>query len=387
MSAAPSGRMSKTVLVTGGAGFIGSHLCDRLLVEGYHVRVLDNLSPQVHGPRPVSDRPPERPPELSPHLELIIGDVRDSVTCRRALLGVDAVVHLAARVGVGQSMYEVSEYTSVNNLGTATLLEALIERPIERLVVASSMSIYGEGAYVDGEGVPRLAVSRSADQLRVHDWEVRDDQGRTLRPAPTREDKPPSIASVYALSKFDQEVLCLTLGRAYGFEAVALRLFNVYGPRQALSNPYTGVMAIFSTRLLHGRPPLINEDGQQRRDFVNVHDVVDAFVRALERPGVAGRAYNIGSGQAVTVEQVAQRLGRVLDKPSIAPVVTGEYRVGDIRHCFADISRARAALGYAPRVSLDEGLQELGAWLAEGHLPEDHVERARQELSRRGLAL
>ncbi|HEY8925152.1 MAG TPA: NAD-dependent epimerase/dehydratase family protein [Polyangia bacterium] len=379
--------MSKAILVTGGAGFIGSHLCDRLVADGWHVRVLDNLSPQVHGARDPRGRGSQRPPDLAADVELIVGDVRDSVTCRRALLGVDAVVHLAARVGVGQSMYEVAEYTSVNNLGTATLLEALVERHIERLVVASSMSIYGEGAYVDGAGAPRAAVPRGAEQLRRHDWEVRDEAGQILSPVATPETKAPSVASVYALSKFDQERLCLTLGQAYGIETVALRLFNVYGPRQALSNPYTGVMAIFSTRLLHGRPPLINEDGRQRRDFVNVHDVVDAFVRALEQPGVAGQVYNIASGVSSEIGEIAGRLARVLDRPAIEPVVTGEFRVGDIRHCFADISRARAELGFSPRVPLDEGLDELAAWLAEGHLPEDHVERARLELTRRGLAL
>jgi dTDP-L-rhamnose 4-epimerase len=379
--------MAKTVLVTGGAGFIGSHLCDRLLADGYHVRVLDNLCPQVHGPRGGQDRAADWPADLARDVELIVGDVRDGVVCRRALLGVDAVVHLAARVGVGQSMYEVAEYTSVNNLGTATLLEAIIERPLERLVVASSMSIYGEGAYVNTEGAPRAAQPRSPEQLRRNEWEVRDERGEPLTPIPTGEDKTPSIASVYALSKYDQERLCLILGAAYGIETAALRLFNVYGPRQALSNPYTGVMAIFSTRLLHDRGPLINEDGLQRRDFVNVHDVVDAFMLALERPGVGGRAYNIGSGQSVTIETVAQKLRGILRKPTVEPIVTGEYRVGDIRHCFADIALARTALGFSPRVSLEAGLAELGAWLREGHLPEDHVERARHELSRRGLAL
>jgi dTDP-L-rhamnose 4-epimerase len=300
---------------------------------------------------------------------------------------VDAVVHLAARVGVGQSMYEVAEYTAVNSLGTATLVQALIERPIERLVVASSMSIYGEGSYIDAEGIPRIGRARSVEQLRRHEWEVLDQAGRPLIPVPTNESKPPSLASVYALSKLDQEQLCLTVGQAYGIEAVALRLFNVYGPRQALSNPYTGVMAIFSSRMLLGRPPLINEDGQQRRDFVNVHDVVDAFVLALERPGVSGRAYNIASGSPVTIEEVARRLGQVLARPNVAPVITGAYRAGDIRHCCADITLAKEVLGFQPKVTLEQGLDEMAAWLAEGHMPEDNVERAREELSRRGLAL
>jgi dTDP-L-rhamnose 4-epimerase len=386
-TAAKSWSMARTVLVTGGAGFIGSHLCDRLLADGQRVRVLDNLSVQVHGARIASGRGAVWPAGLSRDVELLVGDVRDLQTCRRALEGADAVVHLAARVGVGQSMYEPAEYTSVNNLGTATLLEAMARRPIERLVVASSMSIYGEGRYVDEQGTAREPLPRRNEELLRRDFSVRDREGRSLSPMPTDEEKNAVTASVYALSKLDQERLCLILGQAYGIEAVALRLFNVYGPRQALSNPYTGVMAIFSTRLLHDRPPLINEDGQQMRDFVNVHDVVEAFALALQRPGLAGRALNIGSGSVVTVAQIADRLGRALDKTKVIPQVTGQYRVGDIRHCFADISRARSLLGFTPRVRLDEGLTEWAGWVAEGPAAEDHVELARQELTSRGLAL
>jgi dTDP-L-rhamnose 4-epimerase len=377
--------MGKKILVTGGAGFIGTHLCDRLLAGGYDVRVLDNLCSQVHGVPESALRP--RPADLDDDVELVIGDVRDARTCSRALLGIDAVIHLAARVGVGQSMYEIAEYASVNTWGTATLLEALVKHPIERLVVASSMSVYGEGAYVDETGAPRSAVSRSPEQLRQHDWEVRDRDGRQLRPVATAEPQPVSMASVYALSKFDQERLCLTVGQAYGIEAVALRLFNVYGPRQALSNPYTGVMAIFSTRLLNESAPLINEDGLQRRDFVNVRDVVEAFVLALERPGVGGEVFNIGTGAVVTIRQVADLIGRALGRAHVEPSITGQYRVGDIRHCFADIGHARAKLGYAPRVAIDDGLGELAEWLASVHTAEDNVERARRELASRGLAL
>ncbi len=378
--------MAKRVLITGGAGFIGSHLADRLLAEGHEVRVLDNLSPQVHGDLlTAAPTPPRaRPPYLAPAVELIVGDVRDAHTCRRALLGVNVVFHLAARVGVGQSMYEIADYTDVNNLGTACLLEAITQQPVERLIVASSMSVYGEGLYVDADG-RTVPAERSVEQCRRGDWEPCDPSGGPLVPRPTPESKPAQVASVYALSKFDQENLCLTVGKAYGVPTVALRFFNVYGPRQALSNPYTGVLAIFSARLLNGRPPLINEDGQQRRDFVSVRDVVQACMLSMQRHEVCGQVFNVGSGESFTVCEVAERIAAVLGRP-IAPEITGRYRVGDIRHCFADITRARQVLGFEPHVTLEAGLHELAHWLR-GQMAVDQVEKAREELSERGLAL
>src|SRR4051812_11760018 len=253
----------KRILITGGAGFIGSHLADELLACGHRVRALDCLNEQVHG----ASR--ERPSYLSNDVELIAGDVRDPELVRRSLIDVDAVYHLAAAVGVGQSMYEIAHYTSVNNLGTAVLLEALLERRVERLGVASSMSIYGEGLYRTADGQTATAVERSLEQLQAGAWDPRSMEGEALSPLPTPESKPPSLSSVYALSKFDQERLCLMTGRAYGIPTVALRFFNVYGPRQALSNPYTGVLAIFAARLLNNGPPPIYEDGLQRRGVVH----------------------------------------------------------------------------------------------------------------------
>ena len=267
--------MNRRVLITGGAGFIGSHLADELLAHGYQVRVLDCLLPQVHGGGA------QRPEYLSPEVELMVGDVRDAAAVERALKGVDAVFHLAAAVGVGQSMYEVEHYTSVNNLGTAVLLQALAGSPVERLVVASSMSIYGEGAYRTAEGDPVMVGERPLEQLRRGEWEPRDDQGRAVFPMATPETKTPVASSVYALSKYDQERLCLIVGGAYKIPTVALRFFNAYGPRQALSTPYTGVLAIFSAQYLGGRHPSIFEDGLQQRDFVNVHDVARACRLAI----------------------------------------------------------------------------------------------------------
>jgi dTDP-L-rhamnose 4-epimerase len=372
--------MQKRILITGGAGFIGSHLADDLLERGYSVRVLDNLSSQVHGPNRT------RPAYLNRDAELIVSDVRDSHCLRKALQGVDAVFHLAARVGVGQSMYEVAEYTSVNNLGTATLLEGLTANPVERLVVASSMSLYGEGLYRTPSGEIVHGFERSLAQLRARDWELRNDAGEVLTPVPTAEWKPPSLASVYALSKYDQERMCLMLGRAYDISTVALRFFNVYGTRQALSNPYTGVLAIFASRLLNNRPPMIFEDGMQRRDFVSVYDVVQACRLALEVPSAAGRVFNVGSGQEFTIREVAERLGQVLNKPHIQPEITGKYRAGDIRHCVADISLARQVLGYEPRIGFEEGLTQLTQWLA-SQVAVDRVAEASAELSARGLTV
>ena len=304
---------------------------------------------------------------------------------RRALQGIDAVYHFAAAVGVGQSMYEVTEYTSVNNLGTAVLLEALIKQPVQRLVVASSMSLYGEGLYLDEDGQTVLGEDRTLDQLRRGDWELRDSHGRVLTPLPTTEDKVPALASVYALSKFDQEQLCLMIGRAYGIPAVALRFFNVFGTRQALSNPYTGVLAIFASRFLNNNPPLIFEDGLQKRDFVSVYDVAQACRLALEVDAAVGHAINVGSGHAYTVLEVADLLAAVLGT-RIQPDICGKYRVGDIRHCFADISLARRVLGYEPRVALEEGVVELAEWL-EGQVACDRVAEASAELAARGLTV
>jgi dTDP-L-rhamnose 4-epimerase len=341
---------------------------------------LDNLSPQVHGP----DR--ERPSYLAPDVELVVGDVRDPDTVRRALRDVDAVYHFAAAVGVGQSMYEIAEYTSINNLGTAVLLEALIANPVRRLVVASSMSLYGEGLYRTPDGTPVVGVERSIEQLRAGRWELYDGTGRTLEPVATPETKAPALSSIYALGKYDQERMCLLAGRAYGFDAVALRFFNVFGTRQALSNPYTGVLAIFASRLLNGNRPAIFEDGLQRRDFVHVFDVARACRLALESPSANGEVLNIGSGNAYTIAEIAERIGAAIGRTELTAEITAQYRVGDIRHCFADIGKARRVLGYEPTTSLDAGLSELAAWL-DGQQAVDRVAEASAELAKRGLTV
>ena len=304
--------------------------------------------------------------------------MRNAEVVRGALEGIDSVVHLAARVGVGQSMYEPAEYAAANTAGTGVLLEALLDHPVRKLVVASSMSIYGEGAY---EPVP--AMERTREQLERGEWEPSGPNGERLEPVPTPETKQPALASVYALTKYDQERMCLLYGAAYDVPAVALRFFNVYGPRQALSNPYTGVLAIFAARLLNDHAPVVYEDGAQRRDFVHVADVARACRLALEQDGADGQAVNVGSGQSTSVLEIAETLARLLGK-QIEPELPGKFRAGDIRHCFADVTRAREALGFEAEVPFEQGLGELAEWL-EGQAATDRFDEAAAELDRRGL--
>ncbi len=372
--------MGKRVLITGGAGFIGSHLADELLKNDYEVRILDNLTEQVHG------KDCRRPDYLNDNVEFVIGDVRNKEIVTRALKDIDAVYHFAAMVGVGQSMYEIQKYTDVNNRGTSVLLESLIKNPVEKLIVASSMSIYGEGLYKNSKDEVRKGVERKRTQFLNKEWEVFDNEGEKLFPLPTPETKSPTLSSVYALSKYDQERMSMIIGNAYNIPTTSLRFFNVYGTRQALSNPYTGVLAIFASRLLNDNPPLIFEDGMQQRDFVSVHDVANACRLALENTASDGEVFNIGSGHAYTILEIAKKMAQVLGKEFIEPKVTGKYRVGDIRHCFADITKAKNILGYAPQISFENGLLELADWL-EGKTAEDKVNKASNELTERGLTV
>lgn len=367
--------MTERVLVTGGSGFIGRHVCRELLDRGHEVRVLDSLLEQVHG---------DAPAELPGEVDLVRGDVRDAEAVERSLQGVDSVIHLAAEVGVGQSMYEVERYTSVNDVGTAVLFERLIARPVRRVVTASSMSIYGEGLYEDADGNLVEDAERQTLKDGQRNWEPRDGQGRPLAPVPTPEWKRPNLASIYALGKYVQERTTHIVAPAYGMEGVCLRLFNVYGPGQALSNPYTGVLAIFASRLLNGKPPMVFEDGEQRRDFVHVSDVARAFADALEHPDAPGRTLNIGSGEDRTITEVGRELARVMGRSGVEPEIVGKARLGDIRHCFCDTRLAAEVLGFEARKDFAEGLEELAEWLAP-QTAEDRVGDARAELEERGL--
>jgi dTDP-L-rhamnose 4-epimerase len=370
--------MSKKVLVTGGAGFIGSHLVDALLRRGDSVRIYDNLTAQVHATG--------LPDYLARDVEFIRGDMRDPDCLREAVRNVDMIFHLAAAVGVGQSMYEIAHYIGVNTQGTANLLQVLLDTKIrvEKLIVASSMSIYGEGRYrcsACGEVAPPV---RSQQQLLRKEWDsVCPLCERKLTPIPTDESKPLQCSSMYSLSKKDQEEMVLLFGRTYGLPVVAMRYFNIYGPRQALSNPYTGVAAIFASRLLNRHAPMMFEDGRQMRDFVSVHDIVQANLLAMEREQANGIALNVGSGEAVTIAQLGRVLAAALD--TVIPAeISGKYRAGDIRHCFADISAAERVLGYKPKVRFAEGIRELVQWLRE-QTAEDRVAEATQQLGIYGL--
>ncbi|MBM7406015.1 MULTISPECIES: NAD-dependent epimerase/dehydratase family protein [Sphingomonas] len=365
------------VLITGGAGFIGRFVADELLARGNEVRVLDSLIEQVHGATDGSQM-------LNKEAELIRADVRDKDAVLKALDGVDSVIHLAAEVGVGQSMYEVERYTSTNDVGTAVLFEALIDKPVRRVVTASSMSIYGEGLYRDADG----ALVENAERKTLKDgqknWEPTDAQGRPLSPVATPEWKRPNLASIYALNKYVQERTTHIMAEPYGIEGVCLRLFNVYGPGQALSNPYTGVLAIFASRFLNGQSPLIFEDGEQRRDFVHVSDVARAFADALLLPQAVGGTFNIGSGNHRSVKEVAEELAKAMGKNDLTAEVVGKARIGDIRHCFCDTTLAAEKLDFRAKQDFQQGLAELAEWVAQ-QTAQDRVEQMRSELEKRGL--
>ncbi len=329
----------------------------------------------MHGAQPLD-------PVLA-HVELKVGDVRDPEAVAQAVRGVDAVVHLAAEVGVGQSMYAVDRYVATNDLGTANLLQALLAHPVRRLIVASSMSIYGEGLYRDADG-HRIEDVVRRPRRETGSWDPVDRQGRPLIPLPTPETKRQALASVYAISKFVQERLILTVGEAYGIQAVALRLFNAYGPGQALSNPYTGVLAIFASALLNGHAPQVFEDGLQRRDFVHVQDVANAFLLALEAPKTVTGAFNIGSGQTITIGEVATKIAAAMGRDDLRPELLDKARSGDVRHCIADINLANQELGFVPRRSLADSLPELVEWVRRQRAVH-RVDEARRELEARGL--
>ena len=382
------------VLVTGGAGFIGSYIVEELLRRGYEVRVFDALEPQVHGKLRETGTAPEY---LVEDVEFIVGDVLDREAVVKALHGVDYLLHEAALVGVPQSMYDIRRYTEVNSLGGATVLDAAVNTPsvrdrLKKMVVASSKSIYGEGAYrceVHGTVYPRF---RPLEQLERGDWQVRcpvEGCGREIESIPTAEDKPLMPVNTYAIGKRDHEEMFLCIGHAYNIPAVALRYWQVYGARQALSNPYTGVAAIFSSRILGGNPPPIYEDGRQLVDFVHVTDIARANALALEHSAADFEAINIGTGTAMSVVDVAWTLIREMgaDRQGMAPQILGKYRSGDTRDCYPDIARARRLLGYEPSVSFTQGAAELVSWVRDQQgKVEDRFELAQRELRDRGLA-
>jgi len=364
------------ILVTGGAGFIGSHLVDALVEKGHDVTIYDYLEPQVHA---------KQPDYLNQSADFVKGDIRDKDKLRKLILDTDVVFHQAAMVGVGQSMYQIEKYVDVNTLGTAKLLDVLAneEHDVKKLIVASSMSIYGEGKYeCEDCGVvyPKL---RSEEQLKTREWEMKCPNCRKIvKPVPTDENKPLQPTSIYAITKKDQEEMCLVTGRAYGIPIVALRYFNVHGPRQSLSNPYTGVCAIFSSRIKNDNPPLIFEDGLQTRDFVSVKDIAQANLLAMENSRMNYGSFNVGTGSPISILSIADTLIRLYGK-NLRPQIVNKYRSGDIRHCYADISKIKK-LGFKPQINFEQGMKELVEW-GESQEAVDMFEEAHGELVSKGL--
>ncbi len=371
------------VLVTGGAGFIGSHLTDALIAAGHKVRVYDSLEAQVHG------EGARAPSYLNPEAEFVVAKLGDRQALTKALSGVKVVFHLAAAVGVGQSMYQIQHYVEYNTLGGAILLDILAteRHRVRKLVVASSMSIYGEGAYHCTQCGKVYPPPRPLRQLKARDWEMHCPTcGRVATPLPTAEDKALQPTSIYAITKRDHEEMFICVGRAYRLPVVALRFFNVYGPRQALSNPYTGVAAIFSARLLNDRPPVVYEDGLQSRDFVHVSDAVRAAILAMESKEADYEPINVGTGHATTILDVARLLAEKLHKQDLTPQIRGQFRQGDIRHCIADTTKIRERLGYAPRVSYEDGIDDLVTWVS-SQIAEDRFSDVESALSARKLVV
>ena len=379
-----------TVLITGGAGFIGSHLSKLMLSKRLRVRILDPLSVQVHGVLPAGLEWMR-----DSHIEFIRGSVTERADVERALEGADYLVHLAAETGTGQSMYQVARYNEVNSQGTALIFDVLANsklRTVKRVVLASSRSVYGEGAYrcvmagcIGATQHRQYPQTRLPAQLARHEWEPRCSTcGRPLECLPTNEDDRISPASIYAATKYGQEDLvrigCESLGLGYAI----LRLQNVYGEGQSLNNPYTGILSIFSTRVRRNLELTVFEDGMESRDFVHVSDVVEAMACALDVGTPVNTVLNVGSGVPTSVLEVATKLSEALGKaPRIR--VTGEYRIGDIRHNFADVSRLSGMLGYEPKVDLSEGLKRFCDWVLTQPLPEDQLGRANAELKIRKL--
>ena len=373
------------VLVTGGAGFIGSHTTDLLIEHDYHVTILDNLEQQVHG----TER--RLPDYINKNAVFTYGDVLDRELLKKTILEVDAIIHLAAMVGVGQSMYQIERYVDVNTRGTANLLDVLVnsENNVKKLVVASSMSIYGEGKYHCEKCASNVYPGlRNEAQLEKKQWDhFCPTCGYPLTSLPTDEEKPLLSTSIYAMTKHHQEEMCLLMGKTYGIPAVALRYFNIYGSRQALSNPYTGCAAIFTSRILNNKPPYIFEDGNQTRDFIHVKDVAKANLNALEHTNANYQAINIGTGKPLSIKAMAETLTKLYNKPNLKPYVSNEYRKGDIRHCFADTTKAQKLLNFKPTINLQNGLAELADWAkTHGWNAADLFEKTLKELRDKHLA-
>lgn len=368
------------VLITGGAGFIGSRLSRQLIEAGHSVRVLDCLNPQIHGENPDPSK------IVASDVDFMLGDIRDKVALSKALVGVEAVYHLAAGTGVGQSMYQIEEYVDCNIGGTAALLDHIARDrgDVKQIILSSSRAVYGEGAYKCPNCGEVYPLPRTVERMDQGQWEaVCPICGAEVDQVPTREVKPLMPSSVYAVSKRGQEELLLCIGSAYDLPVTVLRFFNVYGSGQALGNPYTGIITIFASKIRNGEAPLIYEDGLESRDFVHVSDIAHACVLALQNPKAYGGVFNVGSGIPLSVLDMARTMVKEMGS-DLEPEVIGKYRVGDIRHCYADLTRSRECLGYEPAVPFVEGIREFLDWFALSN-SSDRLDVATDELKQRGL--
>jgi dTDP-L-rhamnose 4-epimerase len=376
--------MKQKILITGGAGFIGSRLANFLTANGHKVRVLDNLSPQIHGPIPESS-----PLFLSLHhdVEFIRGSVTSRGDLIRALQDVDTVVHLAAETGTGQSMYAIQHYSDVNVGGTALLLDLIANQPfpIKKVVVASSRAVYGEGKYLCSQHGFVYPPARSAIDMEKGDFDVHCPVcGLSAELVSTDEETPIRPSSVYGVTKLTQEQMVLTVAKALGISAIAFRYQNVYGPGQSLSNPYTGILSIFSTRIRNNSAINIFEDGKESRDFVYIDDIVSITARAVEYNKPLVDVFNVGAGIATDVLTIANTLQKLLGV-KVPTTISGQFRVGDIRHNYADLSKVKKVLGFEPTVSIEQGLANFVDWVKTELVQVDRYEQSLQELKSKGL--
>ena len=372
----------KKILITGGVGFIGSRLCERLFDKGYNVTVMDNLSPQIHG-----EGESLLLKRIKNKCTFIRGDVRNKEDWRKAVKGQAIIVHLAAETGTGQSMYEIAKYNDVNIMGTAHMLELLTteNHQVEKILIASSRAIYGEGKYlcsIHGDSYPsqrnKLAIEQGDFNLKC------DICNLELQLVATDEKSKIHPSSIYAITKQQQEQMVILMGKSLGIPSVALRYQNVYGPGQSLSNPYTGILSIFSTRILNGNDLEIYEDGFESRDFVYIEDAVDATILAIEKKEANGEVLNVGSGVATTIKEVAESLQSYYNS-DINISISGKYRLGDIRHNYADLAKIKDVLGFSPKYNFQEGVFEFVQWVKKQDLMEDKYIKSIQELEDKGI--
>lgn len=372
------------ILITGGSGFIGSHLALKLIERGHRITILDNLSIQIHGEEAEINSPLYL--SIKDKVNFIKGSVTSKSDWEKAIQAIDVIVHYAAETGTGQSMYEIHRYVDVNINGTAILLDLLAntKHQVKKIVVASSRSIYGEGKYINERGENVYPEHRTAEALSEGNFDVTYPGSQNLELVATDEESKIHPSSVYGITKQNQEQMVMTVCPTLGIEPVAFRYQNVYGPGQSLKNPYTGILSIFSTQIKNGNGINIFEDGKETRDFVFIDDVVDATILGVENDAANGEVFNVGTGIPTDVVTVANELIKNYNI-EVPLTVTGNYRVGDIRHNFADLTKIREKLGFQPKYTFEEGLKKFTEWVNTQKIPEDKYSQSIDEMKAKGL--